>query len=90
MPQADSRPIASSACKSRDLEEEFLVYDRTGDQVHVLNEVAREIYLLCDGNRRPADIADLLVERYPVGREQALADVNTTLDRLIDLGLLTV
>ena len=90
MPQPDCRPLADTACKSKDLEEEFLVYDPDGDQVHVLNEVAREIFLLCDGSRHPEDIAALLTERYPVEKEQALADVNETLDRLIAIGLLTV
>jgi len=62
MPQPDCRPLADTACKSKDLEEEFLVYDPDGDQVHVLNEVAREIFLLCDGSRHPEDIAVLLTD----------------------------
>jgi pyrroloquinoline quinone biosynthesis protein D len=88
MPAADSRPTATDTFTSRDLEEEFLFYDSNGDQVHVLNGTAREIYLLCDGTRRPAEIATAMVERYEVEQEQALADVNETVDRLIEMGLL--
>ncbi len=90
MPETDCRPVAAETCVSRDLGEELLVYDPDGDQVHVLNEVAREIFLLCDGSRNPADIAAELTERFLVERAQALADVNETLDRLIGLGLLQV
>ena len=90
MPEHNCRPAASSTFKSRDLEEEFLVYDPDGDQVHVLNGTAREIYLLCDGNRNPSEIAAVLTERYQVDEQQALADVNETMDSLIGLGLLTV
>ena len=90
MPEHNCKPAVSSTFKSRDLEEEFLVYDPDEDQVHVLNGTAREIYLLCDGNRKPPEIAAVMTERYQVEAEQALADVNETLDRLIGLGLLTV
>ena len=90
MPQTDCRPVACSAFKSRDLEEEFLFYDSSGDQVHVLNGTAREIFLLCDGNRRPEEIAESMVERFEVEPEQALADINETVDRLIEIGLLKV
>ena len=62
MPEQNCRPAASSTQKSRDLEEEFLVYDPDGDQVHVLNGTAREIYLLCDGNRKPPEIAAVMTE----------------------------
>jgi hypothetical protein len=90
MPALDSRPTATDTFKSRDLDEEFLFYDSNGDQVHILNGTAREIFLLCDGKHHPVDIAQAMVERYEVEQEQALADVNETLDRLIAIGLLTV
>lgn len=90
MPAADSRPTATDTFTGRDLEEEFLFYDSSGDQVHVLNGTAREIFLLCDGNRRPEEIAESMVERFEVEPEQALADVNETVDRLLEIGLLKV
>ena len=90
MPAADSRPTATDTFKSRDLEEEFLFYDRKGDQVHVLNGTAREIFLLCDGKRGPEEIAATMVERFEVDRDRALTDVNDTLDQLIKLGLLRI
>lgn len=88
MPAADSRPSATETFTSRDLEEEFLFYDSSGDQVHVLNGTAREIFLLCDGKRSPEEIAESMVKLFEVEPEQALTDVNETLDRLIELGLL--
>jgi pyrroloquinoline quinone biosynthesis protein D len=72
----------------RDLDEEYLFYDQKGDQVHVLNGTAREIYLLCDGSRKPADIAMNIVKQYDVEPEQAMTDVLDAIARLIKLGLL--
>ena len=90
MPQNDCRPLADPSCESRDLGEELLVYDRDGDQVHVLNEVAREIFLLCDGSRTPVEIGARVADRFPVEQDQALSDVNKTLDQLIGIGLIQV
>ena len=87
MPAADSRPSATDTFTSRDLEEEFLFYDSSGDQVHVLNGTAREIFLLFDGKRSPEEIAESMVKQFEVEPEQALTDVNEILDRLIELGL---
>ncbi len=90
MPQTDCKPVADGSYQSRDLEEEFLIYDSNGDQVHVLNGTARAIFLLCDGTRRPVEIAEVIVKRFEVEPEQALADVNETLDQLVEIGLLRI
>ena len=88
MPSIECRPSATDTYMGRDLDEEYLFYDQKGDQVHVLNGTAREIYLLCDGKRNPSDIAGKIVEKYDVEPEQALKDVLEAVDRLTDLGLL--
>ena len=80
------RPSESLPCT--DLGDEYLFYDREQDQVHVLNGTAREIFLLCDGNRSEEEIAREIAERYRVDVEIALRDARGTIDRLVGLGLL--
>ena len=50
-PTIPNRLEPTGSLNQRDLGDEFLFYDRDGDRVHVLNGVAREVFLLCDGNR---------------------------------------
>ena len=84
----DSQPAPTNTFTGRDLDEEYLFYDQKGDQVHVLNGTAREIYLLCDGSRKAEDIAMRIVKEYEVEPEQAMTDVLETITRLTKLGLL--
>lgn len=72
----------------RDLGDEFLFYDRKGDQLHVLNGVAREVFLLCDGNRTNAEIVAEIVSKYDVDSERATSDVLRTLSELLALQIL--
>lgn len=88
MPATDaSRPRPSHALTHRDLDDELLFYDGSGDQVHVLNGTARDIYMLCDGSRTAGQIADQLCQEYDVDRDTAAADVRATVDRLAALGI---
>jgi pyrroloquinoline quinone biosynthesis protein D len=84
----ESQPAHTDTFMGRDLDEEYLFYDQKGDQVHVLNGTARDIYLLCDGSRKPADIAMNIVREYDVEPEQAMTDVLETITSLTKLGLL--
>jgi len=81
----ERRPVATA--RGRDLGDEYLFYDRDRDLVHVLNETAREVFLVCDGEHTEEQIAAILVERFDVDGENALADTHATVRRLIDLGL---
>ncbi len=75
---------------SRDLGDELLFLGADGDAIHVLNDVARAIYLLCDGARDAAAIASALSAEYDVAPEVAAADVARTLDDLARAGLIIV
>lgn len=86
----EMRPRANPAVTGRDLKDEFVLLGATGDRIHVLNDTAREIYLLCDGTRTLEEVADALVERYEVAREKALKDVREVVAELNRLGVLTV
>ena len=58
--------------------------------MHVLNGTAREIYLLCDGERTVADLMRSVLGRYEVDEPTAHGDVQDILQELLDLGLLSL
>ena len=47
----------SEALITKEVDGELLVYDRTRDKAHCLNESAAAIWNLCDGRTTPAEIA---------------------------------
>jgi pyrroloquinoline quinone biosynthesis protein D len=84
-----THPKPAGRCQGQDLGDEYLFYDRSGDQFHVLNGTAREIFLLCDGTRTPDEIVRAFAERYDIDPGTAVEDARQTLRQLADLGLLT-
>jgi len=80
-----SRPIA--AATGRDLGDEYLFYDREHNRIHVLNETAREVFLLCDGIRTEHEIGEILAGRFEVDGPSALADAHELVGMLVELGL---
>lgn len=86
MPNAASRPLAKT--DGRDLGDEYLFYDRERDRVHVLNETAREIFLLCDGSRTQDEVASAFAEKQEIDKTIAKADAVAVLRNLSELGLI--
>ncbi len=84
-----SKPKRTGRFQERDLEDEYLFFDAEGDRVHVLNETARRIYLLCDGTRTEEEIARVLCEEFEVEEATASADVARTVEALRGLGLVS-
>lgn len=82
------RPQRNEETNPRDLGDECLFYDTEQDRVHILNATAREIYLLCDGNRSIEDVARSFAESNRIDTDTALADTTETVGRLIELGIL--
>ena len=78
-----------AAREGRDLGDEYLFYDRNGDQVHVLNGTARQIFLLCDGARTTAEVAEVFSKKIPQ-RESARRDAERIIGELADLGLISL
>ncbi len=81
------RPVDN--VKYRDLGDEFLFYDQSGDQLHVLNGSARTIYLLCDGTRTEEQVADEFAMQHE-GAADARGDAQKVIAELLELGLLRV
>lgn len=73
----------------RDLGDEYLFFDRDADEVHLLNESAREILLLCDGSRDSRALGQELSRIYDVDPARAEADANELLLLLLELGLVS-
>jgi hypothetical protein len=87
-PSIPTRLEPTGSLNHRDLGDEFLFYDRDGDRVHVLNGVARQVFLLCDGRRTNTEIVSEIVTRYAVEAERARDDVIRTLSELLELQIL--
>jgi len=87
MPDAGSRPLASKV-EGRDLGDEYLFHDRERDRVHVLNETAREIFLLCDGSRTEDEVASAFAEKHEIDPTIAKEDAAAVLRDLSELGLI--
>jgi len=85
-----TRPQRRQTVEEKDLGDEYMFYDAQGEQVHVLNGMAREVYLLCDGEHSVADLVKNIVDRYEVDEETAIQDVNDLLKKLIELELLSL
>ncbi len=83
----DSRPQAIEGVLGRDLGDEYLFYDSSHEQVHVLNATAREIFLLCDGQASVREIVRRFGARFDLEDSIAQRDVEETLARLLSLGL---
>ena len=84
------RPRGGDALTGRDLKDEYVLLGRTGDRLHVLNDTAREIFLLCDGRRTVREIVRTMTERFEVTEAQAADDVRDTLSEFVALGIVTL
>ena len=84
MSDLQSKPVARA--EGRDLGDEYLFYDRDGDRVHVLNDTAREIFLLCDGNRTGDEVAAAFAAEHEAG--EAHQDALSVLEDLARLGVI--
>jgi PqqD family protein of HPr-rel-A system len=74
--------------RHRDLGDECLFYDHTGDQLHVLNGSARAIFLLCDGTRTEDQVAREFADQYEIEHEAAVQDARDLIAQLLELGIL--
>jgi len=84
----DGTKAPRRTAEGRDLGEEYLIYDREADKVHVLNATAREIYLLCDGERSADAIAEAMKIKFEIDAELAERDTLRTLEELESLGVI--
>ena len=73
---------------SRRIGDELVVLGDTADSAHILNKTAAAVWELCDGERGLDDIAGCLCERFEVSFEEARADIEEIIGRLMKVGIL--
>ena len=74
----------------RQLDEEWVVYDPAGEQLHVMNGSAALVWLHCTGDFTVAEIVEELARAYDqqVPQDRLESDVSETLQQLSEKGLL--
>lgn len=68
--------------------QEKILYDPRNGKVHSLNVTAMEIWNLCDGRRGIEEIAERIISKFDVSRDQALSDIKKTVEKFKDQNLL--
>ncbi len=61
------------------IDNELLLFHPAQSQIMYCNETASVIWQLCDGQRTPQEIVELLTAAYPEAAEAMSGDVETTL-----------
>lgn len=73
----------------RQTQGENAVYDPASGNVHLLNETAWAIWDLCDGDTRPEEMIDAIVEVSHIHPEVVTEDVRRILAEFDDAGIVT-
>lgn len=80
-------PLRKGELVQSETSEGWTVYESESDSLHVLNDSARAIWELCDGETSPSEMAAAISELTGLQHDQALKDVQKTLWLLDRLGL---
>lgn len=65
-----------------------LIYKETVREAAYLNNSAAVIWALCDGKNTMAHIESILLQAYPGGKESIRKDINLTLEKLQQKGVI--
>ena len=86
---AEIKPIRKDGLNVKNMEDDLVIYDSGKDQLHVLNQTARMIWNLCDGNHYVIEIAENMQRLSPSENPDRIqADVNETIELLQEKGLI--
>lgn len=67
----------------------WTVYEPETDSLHVLNDSAKAIWELCDGETSPSEMAKAISELTGISDSQAESDVQATLSDLRSINLIS-
>lgn len=84
----EAQPQARPGVEAHGVMEEMVLYDPARDMAFSLNLSARAVWELCDGERSVAAIAQALSATLETPPPRLAADVEATVQRFLDLGLL--
>lgn len=73
----------------RALDQEGIIFDPKTDMVHCLNQTAAMIWELLDGHHNLNDIVKVIISKFKVETDKAIADVEKALEDFRQLGLLS-
>lgn len=82
------KPKLRSDLLTREVEDEFLVYEPEGGEVYLMNPMAAAILELCDGSRDAAAIAAEILDVLEADPQTVQADVERALEELSEKKLL--
>lgn len=82
------KPHAQTAGRVFEGEAVLILADTS--EVNVLNGVGSRIFELCDGEHSVEQIVNTIVTEYNVTQEEAMNDVTTFIDDLVQQNILTV
>ena len=83
-------PTIKPGLTVQDVGEESLVLDLKSGQIHQLNTTAAWILSQCNGENSAEAIASEFAEMFSLDDETALRDVNTTIDQLHKIDIVTI
>lgn len=69
--------------------EGWTVYEPETDSLHVLNDSAKAIWELCDGETSPSEMAAAISELTGISNSQAESDVQAALSDLRSINLIS-
>lgn len=83
-------PKARDDVVFRQLDDEWVLFDPRGEQLHVLNLMAALVWAHCTGDNTSEEIADALASAFelPVPQQQVLDDVAAAVGRFQETGVL--
>jgi hypothetical protein len=86
------RPKSRSDVVFRPLDNSWVLFDPVVEQLHVLNLSAALVWAHLDGESTPQEVAEAVGSAFnpPKGPEDVITDVEQTLDRFREAGLLEV
>ncbi len=88
MSESKPNPQIRSDLSVETVEDDLLILDQNGEQIHQLNHTAHLIWKGVEAGDSMASIADKIVEEFDISKENAMRDVEATIEHFNMLNLL--
>ena len=86
-PAGGGRPMRRAGCVAVELDDNVALYDDVGQLLILLNPSAAAVWDLCDGETTVDDMVQALTSLHPDQAAEIGGDVQLTVDKLGELGL---
>jgi hypothetical protein len=88
-PDSRSVPISSERVSAVELDESTGLYDEASHALAILNPTATAVWRRCDGEKTFDEIVEEIALEYGIGAHFVREDVEQTLRKLAELGLVS-